>query len=540
MQAAKAEVQTSRRRISAIWILPITAVVLGLWLAINAWLDQGPTVQISFLTATGIEQNKTRVRLLNVDIGVVTDVKISEDLSGVIIEAELEPIARQFLRDDSEFWVVRPKVSGFNVSGLSTILSGAFIEFSPGVEPTTRSRSFVGLDSAPQTPLGTPGIRLTLTSEASNSVDAGSPILYRGFRVGTVESSELDLRRNLVSYSIFINAPYDEVISTNTRFWNVSGISAELSAEGVRLSITSLQSLIEGGISFGLPLNTEPGDAVSKLTEFRLFPNEDSTNQDPYRHFSYYVVQFEQSLRGLHEGATVTYRGLHIGSVERIMSQHFMDDATSNEEDFRVPILLKIEPGRLSLNDSAEGVERLEESMERAVSRGLRATLKSGSLLTGSLYVDFDYDATAEPDQMGTYLSYQTLPTEGSGIVLLEVQVNKLLAKINNLPLEQTLDSAGSALDELSKTLKATRTLVETDDMQDIGVTLDAALVNLSGLLKSYSSESEFHSELTQMIRDLRFALDSIQDLTDRVGDNPNQLIFSSDPVQDPEPKAAE
>ena len=141
---------------------------------------------------------------------------------------------------------------------------------------------------------------------------------------------------------------------------------------------------------------------------------------------------------------------------------------------------------------------------------------------------------------MGTYLSYQTLPTEGSGIVLLEVQVNKLLAKINNLPLEQTLDSAGLALDELSKTLKATRTLVETDDMQDIGVTLDAALVNLSGLLKSYSSESEFHSELTQMIRDLRFALDSIQDLTDRVGDNPNQLIFSSDPVQDPEPKAAE
>ena len=540
MQAAKAEVQTSRRRISAIWVVPITAVVLGLWLAINAWLDQGPTVQISFSTAAGIEENKTRLRLLNVDIGVVSDVKISEDLSGVIIEAELDPIARQFLRGDSEFWVVRPKVSGFNVSGLSTILSGAFIEFSPGVEPTTRSRSFVGLDSAPETPLGTPGIRLTLTSEASNSVDAGSPILYRGFRVGTVESSELDLRRNLVSYSIFINAPYDEVISANTRFWNVSGISAELSAEGVRLSITSLQSLIEGGISFGLPLNTEPGDAVSALTEFRLYANEASTHQNPYRHFSYYVVQFDQSLRGLREGATVTYRGLRIGSVERIMSQHFMDDAARNEEDSSIPILLKIEPGRLSLNDSAEGVERLEESMEGAVSRGLRATLKSGSLLTGALYVDFDYVATAKPDKMGTYLSYQTLPTEGSGFGLLEVQVNKLLAKINDLPLEQTLDSAGLALDELSKTLKATRTMVETDDMQDIGVTLDAALVDLSGLLKSYSSESEFHSELTQMIRDLRFTLDSIQDFTDRVGDNPNELIFSSDPVQDPEPKAAE
>jgi paraquat-inducible protein B len=208
--------------------------------------------------------------------------------------------------------------------------------------------------------------------------------------------------------------------------------------------------------------------------------------------------------------------------------------------NYRIPILLKIEPGRFSLNDTAEGVERLEETMGDAVSRGLRATLKSGSLLTGSLYVSFDFDAAAEPDQMGTYMSYQTLPTAGSGLELLEVQVNKLLAKINKLPLEQTLDSARLALDELNKTLKATRSMVETDDMQEIGATLDEALVGLTGLLKSYSSESEFHSELTQMIRDLRFALDSIKDFTDRVGDHPNQLVFPSDPVQDPEPKAAE
>jgi paraquat-inducible protein B len=540
MQAAKADIQSSRRRVSAIWIVPITAVVLGLWLAINAWLDQGPTVQISFSTASGIEENKTRVRLLNVDIGVVTDVNISEDLSGVIVEVELEPVARQYLSGDSEFWVVRPRVSGLDVSGLGTILSGAFIEFSPGVESTTGLRRFVGLNNAPATPLGTPGIRLTLTSETDSSIYAGSPILYRGFRVGTVESTELDMQRNHVSYSIFIHAPYDELISASTRFWNVSGISAELSTEGVRLSISSLQSLVQGGVSFGLPLNTEPGDPVSDLAEFRLYPNEISTHENPYRHFSYYIVQFDQSLRGLREGSPVTYRGLRIGSVERIISQHLMDSANGDVLDYRVPILLKIEPGRLSLNDSAEGVVGLAKAVENAVSDGLRATLKSGSLLTGSLYINFDYDATAEPDQIGTYQSYQTLPTTSSGIDLLGAQVNKLLAKINNLPLEQTLDSARLALDELNKTLKATRTLVETDDMQQIGVTLDAALVNLTGLLKSYSSESEFHSELTQMIRDLRFALDSIQDFTDRVGDNPNQLVFPSDPVQDPEPKAAE
>ena len=540
MQAAKAEVRTSRRRISAIWIVPITAVLLGLWLAINAWLDQGPTVQISFSTASGIVEDKTRIRLLNVDIGVVTDLQISEDLSGVVVEAQLDPIARQFLRGDSEFWVVRPKISGLSVSGLGTILSGAFIEFSPGIEPTTRVRSFVGLNNAPATPLGTPGIRLELTSETSDSVDEGSPILYRGFRVGIVESTKLDLKRKLVTYTIFIDAPYDELISTNTRFWDVSGISAELSTEGVRLSVSSLQSLIEGGISFGLPVNAVPGDPVAENTAFRLYPDEASTHDNPYRHFSYYVVQFDQSLRGLRAGAPVTYRGLRIGSVERIMSQHLMEAATNIDVDYRVPILLKIEPGRLSLNDDAAGVEKLEMTIAGAVTYGLRATLKSGNILTGSLYVSFDYDPAAEPDELGTFQSYVTLPTTGSGIGLLEVQVNKLLAKINNLPLEQTLDSARLALDELNKTLKATRSMVEADDMQAIGATLDAALVNLTGLLQSYSAESEFHSELTQMIRDLRFALDSIQDFTDRVGDNPNQLVFPSDPVQDPEPKAAE
>ena len=180
------------------------------------------------------------------------------------------------------------------------------------------------------------------------------------------------------------------------------------------------------------------------------------------------------------------------------------------------------------------------ENFEKAVADGLRASLKSGNILTGSLYVSFDYDPTAGPEEIGTYYDFQTLPTTESGIELIEVQVNNLLAKINRLPLEQTLDAARQALDELNSTLVATRTMIGTDEMQDIGSSLDAALVNLTGLLQSYATDSEFHSELTQMVIDLRYALDSIQDFTDRIGDNPNQIVFPSDPVTDPEPKAAE
>ncbi len=543
MPTAEADVRTSRRRISAIWVVPLVAVLLGIWLAVNAWLDKGPTVEISFATASGIVVNKTLVRVLDVDVGVVTDVNISDDLSGVIVTVDLDPIARKFLSSDTEFWVVRPQVSGFNVSGLGTLLSGAYIQLTPGVNEKSRVREFVGLDEAPQTPVGTPGIRLELTSKASDSVNVGSPILYRGFNVGAVESTELDLQRELVTYDIFIDAPYDDLISSNTRFWNVSGVNAELGAEGVKLNIGSIQTLLEGGIAFGLPENSVRGARVNPGTEFRLYANEASIHHDPYRHFANYIVKFDQSLRGLTAGAPVTYRGLRIGNVEKILSQGLIghSDADSATEDLiSIPVLLKIEPGRLSLRDSEEDVIDLQDSIEAAVANGLRATLKSGNILTGSLYVGFDFDPNAEPAATGTYLDYQTLPTTGSGIELLEVQVNRLLAKLNNLPLEQTLESAHEALDELKGTLAATRTLVETDDMQQIGATLDEALKSMSTLLLSYSSDSEFHAELTQMISDLGFALDSVQDLTDRLGDNPNQLVFPSDPLVDPEPKAAE
>jgi paraquat-inducible protein B len=542
MPTAEADVQTSRRRISAIWVVPLVAVLLGIWLAVNAWLDKGPTVEISFATASGIVVNKTLVRVLEVDVGVVTDVNISDDLSGVIVTVDLDPIARKFLSTDTEFWVVRPQVSGFNVSGLGTLLSGAYIELTPGVNEQSRVREFVGLDEAPQTPVGTPGIKLQLTSEVSNSVSIGSSILYRGFKVGAVESTELDLQRELVTYGVFIDAPYDDLISSNTRFWNVSGVSAELGAEGVKLNVGSIKTLLEGGIAFGLPENSVRGAPVNPGTEFRLYSNEASTHENPYRHFANYIVKFDQSLRGLRVGAPVTYRGLRIGNVERILSQGLigLSDEDTEMKDLSIPVLLKIEPGRLSLRDSEDDVIDLQDSIEDAVASGLRATLKSGSILTGSLYVGFDFNPDAEPAVVGNYLGYQTLPTTGSGIELLEVQVNRLLAKLNNLPLEQTLDSAHEALDELKGTLAATRQLVETDEIQQIGATLDEALKNMSTLLLSYSSDSEFHAELTQMINELRFTLDSIQDLTDRLGDNPNQLVFPSDPLADPEPKAAQ
>ena len=180
MSDAKALVETAGRRLSAIWVVPLVAVLVGIWLAVDAYLGQGPTVTLTFSSADGIEQDKTRIRARSVEVGIVSDVQLNEELDGVIVTADLYPEAETLLRDDTQFWVVRPTIRGANVTGLGTLLSGAYIEVSPGVGPVSGKRDFDGLDSIPAAPSGTPGIRLRMISESSGAVGEGSPILFQG------------------------------------------------------------------------------------------------------------------------------------------------------------------------------------------------------------------------------------------------------------------------------------------------------------------------------------------------------------------------
>lgn len=537
MTEAETVVKSTRIRIAPIWIVPIAAVVLGLWLAINAYLSQGPTVEIKFASANGIEEGKTLVKVLSVDIGLVTDIRLSDDMKGVTVTAELDPEARKLLREDSQFWVVKPTVSGLNVTGLGTILSGAYIEFSPGVRPVTGQRSFTGLDQIPAVPAGTLGIRLQLTSDTSGSLGVGSPVLYQGFQVGTVERIDLDIDTQDVGYSIFIHAPYDELITTSTRFWDASGISAELSAEGIKVVMNSLQSMLAGGVAFGLPRDSAVGDPAVENSTYRLYPNESSIHEDPFRHFVEYVVSFRQSLRGLRPGAPVNYRGIRVGSVEEIMIDEMATDAINAAKGEAIPVLIKIEPGRLDLEDTAEAADRLRQAIGEAISNGLRATLESGNIITGSRIVGLDIYDAIEPVEAADFKGFPTIPTTSSGFDHIQVQVNRLLDKLNDLAVDDTLASANAAIGELELTLKAMRTILEDESAQDMTETLQAALTELDRLLQGYSSESEFHTELNRTLTELKNTLDSLQGVTDQLADKPNAIVFPVKPVEDPEPR---
>ena len=340
-------------------------------------------------------------------------------------------------------------------------------------------------------------------------------------------------------YSVFIDAPYDQLVSSNTRFWNASGISAELSTEGVKLSVGSLQSALVGGVSFDLPRGSEPGEAVEDDETYRLYPDESSIHENPFRYSAEYVVMFEESLRGLLPGAPVTYRGIQIGSVVRIMLEDLTAATTPDDSGNPLPVLIEIEPGRMAISDSEQGLLIAGESIEVAVQRGLRATLETGNLLTGARLVDMDFYEVEEPETLGEFVGIPVIPTISGGLAHIQVQVSQVLDKLNQLPVEGALNAATGALAELEETLTAIRKVAESEGLQTLPMTLQATLNQLNDVLDDFSSNSEFQAELMRALEELKSALQSVESVADQLDAKPNSLIFPTRAEPDPEPEVS-
>jgi paraquat-inducible protein B len=504
---------TRRREISPIWLVPIVAALLGAWMVVISWRSQGPTVTIQFKTAEGIESGTTKIKTRNVDLGLVTGLRLGDDQQSVVVEAQLAPEALPLLREDTQFWVVRPRVGSGGVSGLGTIVSGAYVELAPGTGKRGQ-RDFVGLDDVPVTPVGVPGLKLTLVSEQAGSVGAGDDILYRGFRVGRVESATLDVDTGEVRHDAFIEEPYDALVTERTRFWNASGLRFSATADGVKLATDSLQSLLLGGVSFGVPEGGRLGERVLDGASFRLFPDEESASARLYGRSLEYVVRFASSLRGLSPGAPVEYRGLRAGRVERVLLEDWSEQVPASGRAAPIPVLILLEPGRLEMGDDEAGLERLRLAIENGVRGGLRATLASGNLLTGSLYVALDRYEDVKPASLGEFAGRPTIPTIRGGLEGLERRVATLLDKLNALPLEDATVSATDTLEELTRAAETLNGVLRSGELRSLPVALEATLAELDRTLRRVSA------------------------LAESLEAQPSSLLFPRDPQPDPEPPA--
>jgi paraquat-inducible protein B len=532
-----------RRRWSSVWVVPAVALVLAAWLVWQHYASKGELAIVRFETADSIEAGKTEIRCRSVRVGFVESVDLADDLRSVVASVRIDPKSAHLLRSDSRFWVVRPRVSTSAISGLSTLITGAYIELEPGEAPDLADE-FNGLEEPPVTSANVPGLRLTLVAEDAGSLTTGSPIYYRGFEVGRVERRILDLENRRVRFDVFIEEEFAALVRNGTCFWNTSGIDVTAGADGFKLTTPSFQAMVTGGASFWVPKGGTGGAPATDGSVFTLFPDQDAAEKSVFIPDHRCLLFFDQSVRGLSPGAPVEFRGIRLGQVVEISFDH------SPVGDSRVPVLIEIDTETLS--EAVEDIKDEGQVLAESVRRGLRAKLSTGSLLTGALYVDLDFIATAAPGELTRLGDYDVIPTESSGLALLQDKVNAILSKLEALPLEDTLAKFGSAADEIAITVKDVRgtldeaeamlaeakKLLASENTQNITAELDATLKQVRSSVESLGPTGAVQGDLSRTLDELRSALRSFRTLSDSIEEKPNSLLFGREGSGDPKPRA--
>jgi paraquat-inducible protein B len=494
-----------RRGISLVWIIPIVAALVGVWVAVTRILSEGPKITITFASADGLEAGKTKIEYKGVDVGTLTTIRLSSDHRRVIAVVQMAPRTEDFLVEDTKFWVVRPRISGANVTGLGTLISGAFIGMEIG-NSKEEKRDFVALETPPVITGGAPGRFFVLKTSDLGSLDTGTPVFFRRLQVGQVSSYRLDKNGRLFTVDVFVKAPYDQYVTPNTRFWQASGVDVSLSASGLSVQTQSLLSILIGGIAFETPPDGTVLPAAAADTSFTLYDNRHEAFQPPARYPQTYQLVFNQSVRGLAPGAPVDFRGIQIGEVTEVQAQIDVKNMT-----FSVPVTIHLDPQRLGvrLRDLKPGTDltamrhRLIDSM---VAHGVRAQLRTGNLLTGAVYVAFDFFPGASPATVDWSQKPVQLPTTPGQLEATEASLQNIINKIDKMPLKQIGDNLQRTLADLDLTLISAR----------------GTLDNANSFIEPNSLQSQ---ELDSTLQEVRRAARSVRVLADYLERHPEALI---------------
>ncbi|WNO61935.1 intermembrane transport protein PqiB [Rheinheimera sp. MMS21-TC3] len=551
-QAATAKVRRIKQW-SPIWVVPLAAILVGCWMLYNNFQQQGALLTLIAADAEGIIANKTQIKSRSVDVGQVVSVELSEDLKQVIIKARMKPAISAILNQDSQFWVVKPQVGRAGVTGLDTLLSGAYIELQPG-ESTVEKREYELLATPPAAPADAPGIRVMLSGTDSSGLAVGDPVLYRGYEVGTVEYSEFNLSHKRTDYQLFIREPYDSLVSENVRFWLSSGFAFDLTAEGLQVDVASVTTLLSGGVSFDLMQGWPAGKVVTNGAEFQLFPNKQSVQEGMYNEYVEYLLFFDESVRGLKSGAPVEYRGIRVGTVVSVPFFFSFEKPFEVSLQQGIPVLIRIETGRLYDNLS---INQLKEELNKAVAKGMHATLKPGNLLTGALFIELalnkelldaesQINLLAEQKRLSTIVGYPMLPTARSGLSNIEQKVLMALDKINNLPIEQlllqgdkTLQSTDALMQSAAVLVLQVESLLASPQLQQLPQELQQSMQQLQQMLSGISPGSPAYDRLDANLQTLDQVLRDVQPILQLLNQQSNALFFNVETVADPEPKRA-
>jgi paraquat-inducible protein B len=408
--------------------------------------------------------------------------------------------AAPYLTERTRFWVDRARVTGARISGLGTLLSGAHIALDP-VREGKRRRHYTGLEAPPIVTAGQPGREFTLRSWRAGTAQVGSPVYYRKIQVGEVMASEIDPSGDSVTTRVFVNAPFDARVVAGTHFWNASGFDVSLGADGVRVDTESLLTILAGGIAFDTPEAAESGPAPAPDAVFELYESRLASERPVFREKHTWLVYFDQSVRGLRIGAPVEFRGIEVGSVTDLRLEW-----NASAKRFRIPVLIQVEPERIGLFGHPDPAAR-RAALDALVAAGLRAQLKSGSLLTGQLLVALDMHPDAAPARIVWSEPNPEFPTVGTPLEEIEANVASLTKKLERMPLDEIGASLKASLDALRTTLGEA----------------DRTLASATGLI---GPDSAVNAELRRALVELTDAARSLGLAADQIERQPNSLLF--------------
>jgi len=525
--APSPRVSVSRRRgwsAGLIWLVPAVAALIGIGMVIHNWTSEGPVIEISFITAEGLEAGKTQVKYKDVVIGLVDSIRLAGDNTHVIARVNLSKDAAGFATADARYWVVRPRFGTSGVSGIGTLLSGAYIGADNG-ESHEAKKSFVGLERPPAVIHGSPGKRFTLAANDIGSLDIGSPVYYRRIQVGRLASYELHKDGRQMSVDIFVDAPYDRFVTVSSRFWNASGVDLNLDASGLKLNTQSLAAVIAGGIAFQTPPGPRDATLAVEGAQFTLYDDMQTAFAPPDGEPDYLQMRFEQSLRGLSVGSQVDFRGIIVGRVVSINLDYDID-----KQRFLQIVGVVIYPNRFGraaekfaqlAQDNDDTNARLANFIKPQIARGLRAQARVGNLLTGQLYIALDFVSNAPKVEFDASARPVELPTVPGSFDRLQEQMTGIVEKLDRIPFESIGKNLDSTIARLDKTLRQ----VNESTLPQFSATLTGAQGTLGSAQRAVDVDSPLQQNLAQTLAEIQRAARSVRVLTDYLGIHPESLL---------------
>ena len=520
-----------RRRFPLVWLIPIIASLVGIAMLIQSWRSSGPRVEIEFDTAQGLIAGKTHVSYKDVVVGTVSEVSLTKDRAGVVATVDFMRDARDLLKEDTRFWIVRPQIGAAGISGIETLLSGVYIALDPGSTGPTATH-YKAMTDAPMVTRGSAGKRFLLKAADIGSLYVGAPVYFHHLKAGRLVSYQMSPDKSL-DVRVFIDAPYDQLVHPTTRFWNASGVDLSLSAAGLKVETQALATIVAGGIAFDDPPAAEVTDPAAPDSTFFLVGDRSSAMAEPDGPPLRMRMRFDSPLRGLTIGAPVEFFGVSIGNVDKAAVDY---DPPTHKFSLLVDIVTY--PHRLGSVLAKFPTQNEEDAKVAAfigsmVHAGLRAQARTGSLLTGQLYVALDFMKSPPPATFDTSARPLMIPTVGGSVDKLQKDVEDFVAKLGRLP----LDSIGQHLDQDVSELGTTLTLLNGKTLPALSDTLADSRKVLQGAGGALDPEASLQMNLNDLLRELTQSARSIRVLTDMLSAHPESLIRGRHPA--PAPKRA-